>query len=630
MLDQNQANIAAVIGSANYDIGHVFSTGGGSIAGLGVVCNNASKGQGVTGSGAPVGDAFDVDYVAHEIGHQFNANHTFNTNTVGSCAGNRSSSTSVEPGSGSTIMGYAGICISQNLQSNSDDVFSAISISEINSYATVGNGSSCATTTATGNSAPTVSAGPSFTIPRQTPFTLTGAGSDPDGNGLTYSWEELDLGNAWALDGVMPNNDADGSWRPIFRVYRPVTMPVRTFPTLNSVLDGSNSNIGEALPSISRSMSFYLTARDGLGGVSDAFTTVTVDGSSGPFAVTASNTAVSWTGGESQPVTWNVANTTAAPVNCANVNILFSSDGGQSFPTTLAANTPNDGSETITVPGVNTTTGRVKVACAGNIFFDISDANLTVVSATNADLGITMSDAPDPVNAGSALTYQINVTNGGPADAQTVSVVDTLPAGVTLSSATSSQGSCSGTTTVTCAIGSLGNGASASVTIVVTVDPALVQTAGAPTTITNNATVSGQPTDPNNGNNSASATTNVVAQADLAITSFSAVAPPAQVTVGQDTALVLRKVITNLGPSAPIDAALTWTGSGPADATVTPATGSAQALALGLNEQRTLDESYTVRCNIAGSHTFPSRARSSRCRQVTPTPTRPTTRQVSA
>ncbi len=386
MLDQNQANIDAVIGSANYDIGHVFSTGGGGIAGLGVVCLNSSKAQGVTGSGAPIGDAFDVDYVAHEIGHQFNANHTFNNNSAGSCAGNRNSSTAYEPGSGSTIMAYAGICGTQNLQPNSDDQFSAISIAEINAYVTAGFGSTCGATTATGNSAPTLNAGPGLTIPRQTPFTLSGAGADPDGNGLTYSWEQLDLGSAWAIDGVMPNNDADGSGRPIFRVQRPVAAATRTFPTLSSILDGSNSNIGEALPAISRSMTFRLTARDGSGGVNDAATTVTVDGSSGPFAVTIPNTAVSWTGGASQNVTWNVANTTAAPVSCANVNILFSSDGGQTFPTTLAANTPNDGSEAIAVPAINTTTGRVQVACAGNIFFDIGNANLTVVTANTADL----------------------------------------------------------------------------------------------------------------------------------------------------------------------------------------------------------------------------------------------------
>ena len=292
-----------------------------------------------------------------------------------------------------------------------------------------------------------------------------------------------------------------------------------------------------------------------------------------------------------------MANTTAAPVNCANVNILFSSDGGQTFPTTLAANTPNDGSETITVPGINTTTGRVKVACAGNIFFDIGNANFTVVFVNSADLEITMSGTPDPVVAGSPLTYQINVTNSGPADAQSVSVVDTLPAGVTLTSATPSQGSCSGTTTVTCAIGPLANGASASVTIVVTLDAALVHNAGAPTTIQNNASVSSQPTDPNTNNNSASVTTNVVAQADLAIASFDAVAPPAQITVGQDTTLLLRKVITNNGPSAPMDATLTRTGTGPGDTTVTPGAATDQALALGINEQRPLDENYTVRCD---------------------------------
>ncbi len=183
-------------------------------------------------------------------------------------------------------------------------------------------------------------------------------------------------------------------------------------------------------------------------------------------------------------------------------------------------------------------------------------------------------------------------------------MVDTLPAGLTVTSAAASQGVCSATTTVNCAIGSLANGASASVTIVVNVAPALVHNAGAPTTIQNSAIVSSSALDSNSNNNNALVATAVVAQADLAIASFGAVAPPAQVTVGQDTTLLLRKVITNLGPSAPMDAALTRTGTGPADTTVTPPTATDQALALGLNEQRTLDESYTIRCDSAGNHIF--------------------------
>ena len=374
MLGQNQATIDNVIGTANYDIGHVFSTGGGGVAYLGVVCRAGLKAGGVTGLPSPIGDPFYVDYVAHEMGHQFGANHPFN-GTDGSCGGgNRNASTAYEPGSGSTIMAYAGICGSHNIQNLSDDYFHGISIDEIIAYTQFGSGNSCPVITSTGNNPPTVDAGSIvYSVPLQTPFVITGSGSDPDGDPLEFSWEEFDLGPAGD-----PNNPVGNA--PIFRSFSAVSSPSRMMPQLADILNGSQT-IGEILPEYARTLNFRLTARDGRvagGGVGNDATSVVVTSVAGPFFVTYPDEPTVWMINSTDSVNWNVANTDGSPVNCTAVNVLLSRDGGTTFFDTLAANTPNDGHEIVTVPGDIISNARVKVESIGNIFFDIGNADILI------------------------------------------------------------------------------------------------------------------------------------------------------------------------------------------------------------------------------------------------------------
>ncbi|MBT9490894.1 MAG: hypothetical protein IV107_00780 [Paucibacter sp.] len=522
-LTRTRQVVGLLIGASNYDVGHIgMGNSGGGLASLGVV-GGTNKAQGCTGVTTPVGDLFAVDYVAHELGHQFSGNHSFN-GTSGSCTGgNRNPGTSVEPGSGSSIMAYAGICAADDTQPHSDAYWSQRSFDEIVAYtsgaetnlnesqmaaltgftgtakfklqykgsssADIVRGSNFTTAgikaaiegisgwpaggtvtvssltdagftiafsgtlaatnvdpltllsgtagftgyvgeiaaggktarggnvSATGNSAPVVSVPAGYTIPLRTPFALTGMASDADGDTLTYMWEQNDRGGSTGT-GLFSNTKLNG---PLFRQFgtradvseansqlynspgenHVTSDPTRVFPDMAQILvNNTNAATGacaasnvdcfsEFLPTgdyvgfagvnaSPAALNFKLTARDGRGGVGSASTKLTLAANTGPFLVTAPNTATTLRGGSQQTVTWNVANTNAAPVSTANVKISLSVDGGASFPHVLAASVPNDGSRSVTLPFISAAKARVKVEALENVFFDISNADFNI------------------------------------------------------------------------------------------------------------------------------------------------------------------------------------------------------------------------------------------------------------
>jgi hypothetical protein len=578
-LTRTRQVIGLIVGASAFDIGHIaLGQPGGGVANLGVVGGN-SKAQGCTGVPTPTGDFFAVDYVAHEMGHQFSGNHTFNGTQTNCSAGNRNASTSVEPGSGSSIMAYAGICSTDNLQPHSDPYFSQRSLDEIVTYTSGAetnisevqmgvltgfntngqsfqvqyNGNNSAaivrgtnfttagvkaaieaisgwpsggtvtisalgdtaftitfggglantnvnqlqlvnfsagvtgfaneiakggattrngTVTATGNSIPTVTGPAGFTIPIRTPFALTASGSDVDDDTLTYLWEQNDRGAA-AGTGLVSNTKLNG---PLFRQFGiaanvsasdtllynspgenlATTNPTRVFPDMNQILaNQTNAETGvcpasdvicfsEFLPTAAYvgfagtnasplSLHFRVTVRDGRGGVNSngaSQTTLLLATTAGPFLVTSPNTAVSYLGGSTQTVTWDVANTNIAPVSTTNVMISLSTDGGFTYPTVLAASTANDGSEPVAIPNISTTTARIKIEAVGNIYFDVSNANFTIEQAPvlSAAGSLLVNESCSPTNnqidPGERVTVNLSVLNSGPVS--TANLVGTL------------------------------------------------------------------------------------------------------------------------------------------------------------------------------------------------------------
>jgi hypothetical protein len=378
----NQKNLDTVIGNANYDIGHLFTTSTAGLASVGAVCNPNYKAQGVTGIATPTGDDFDVDYVSHEIGHQFGANHTFNA-ISGYCNGNRNADTAYEPGSGSTIMGYAGngICDPESLQQHSDPYFHIASLIEIRDYITdntPGSGGSCGSLAPTSNASLPVPKSAMYAVPKATPFLLSETSTSGVPTPVLFAWEEFDLG-----DPAPPDNEdgPNATPRPLFRSRPPGGDGVRYFPDYaNLILAPSVPALGEALPMLSRTMKFRITTRNNRGGFSANDVTVTVDSGSGPFKILPSTGGSTWQRGSVHTLKWDQANTDKPPLNCKRLILQIITDNDPTKPFTLAKDVPNTGSYDLTVPSSTPLSAhaRVIVKAEEGIFFAVSPTDVQI------------------------------------------------------------------------------------------------------------------------------------------------------------------------------------------------------------------------------------------------------------
>jgi len=448
-LGENQQVIDAIIGSNNYDVGHVFTQidpgpGGSFTAGVafpGVICNSGLKAQGASSLPSPIGDGFYL-VAAHELGHQFSAGHTWNANS-GSCTGGQySPSTAWEPGSGSTIMAYPGVCGAHNITSIRDGYFHGGTVEQIFEFSRTGPGSNCPQIIQTGNQPPELQLPEDGkTIPYGTPFVLEGTATDANGDSLSYCWEQLDLGPAGDPDFPLGN-------APLFRSFLPKAEGVRYFPDLVSFASAGFIQAGERLPDYDRNLQFRLTVRDnraGGGGVSWDEVAYSVTTQAGPFVVISPNeNTTTWRVGQRQKVRWDVAQTHLPPVNSKQISIFLSTDGGLTYPIELLTGTPNDGEAEVIVPDEVSSACRIMVRASDNIFLDISDENFSIEPAPTPDFSLYLAteslafcagdtlEIPVQVSPQAGLTGEVRVIAGTlPADVEAIVRVDTVLAGET-------------------------------------------------------------------------------------------------------------------------------------------------------------------------------------------------------
>ncbi len=430
MIGENPTALNSKIPFNHYDMGHVFGTNGGGLAQISSVCGGG-KGRGVTSAGGNTGDGFYVDYVAHEMGHQMGSNHTFN-NCSGFAGGNENGGTAYEPGSGSTIMSYSGICGTNNILFDSDPYYHVSSLMEITDHMILTGGNSCAAKSNTDNHYPVANTTmeDGFFIPIGTAFLLNGEGMDEDGDQLTYSWEQFDLGPLSPLGS--PQGDA-----PLFRALPPKDVTYRFFPRLGTIFSGSFDN-KEVLPSYSRNMTFQFVVRDnhtsnGMATGAAAWDKVAFKATeeAGPFIVTLPglNDKI-WEVGEYAKVKWLVANTDKAPVNCHLVNIRLIHGMDYDNSILLAENVGNTGEAYVVVPDMVATNYRVIVEAADNVFLDASGASHEIKQPVEPKLSAGLSQTGLQICVPATEQIVLNTVGiGGYTGVANLSLLGDLPAG---------------------------------------------------------------------------------------------------------------------------------------------------------------------------------------------------------